>query len=392
MRTRSHWFRPSFRGFVALALSLASITWAARVLTEDLDVSLRAERLQSRDRDERFSALLDLSMLVGSDPKHARAAWPIVLRATDDRDPIVRAQALITLSDLAGSYSVLGLTTTDYATARRITLFRLDDTSPEVRAAAVGSLGRLGPIESNALPALSRLSRKPEVMLTRASALEQLGRFRPTVRAAHAAVLTGLSDQDPIVRASAVHSLATWVDLDVRTAKTVVARLEDEDRRVRYAAYEVLRELTPPTTELLPSLVLLISDDELINARIGAELAARMGSNAVSLAPALLEAHLRHEATHADSIFISTIAAVAPKSREADQAISLLKQSLTSGDPNSRIAAAHALADFGGQAISVLPSLRDAMKAAQPELQSEARNAIEAIEHPQPGKDLPEML
>jgi HEAT repeat protein len=224
------------------------------------------------------------------------------------------------------------------------------------------------------------MSREPEVKLTRASALMQLARFDRSARGAQMALLTAVGDKEPFVRATAVQSLATWVGDDLVTAKTVLEHLDDPDLRVRYAAYEALRGLSPPPIELLPILEKLILSEDATKSRVGAELAARMGQNAVEAADELWQAHQHHEANQVSMVFVSALASVAPSSAEARNAVAMLIRALEEGTKSRQLRAVELLGAFQVHASDALPALRHAIESEDAALSRAARDALRRIE------------
>jgi HEAT repeat protein len=109
------------------------------------------------------------------------------------------------------------------------------DSDPDVRKAAIESLGRLG--GSTAATAAVALSRDP-VWFVRAHAARALGDMKRADLASH--VLPLLGDEQWWVRAAAKDAL---VAMGVGVGARVAALLEDGDRFVRNGASEVLQNL-----------------------------------------------------------------------------------------------------------------------------------------------------
>lgn len=367
------------RLFVSVVLAASAIAWALRVVTADGDVAHRADMMRSNDPGERLSGLLDLSILTTSDPKHAANALPLIFDALDDPDRFVRAQALIALSDFASHASALGLDPKLNAVARRIIIASLEDPVPEVRGAAVGSIGRLGPVEASALPLLIHMTGKHEFLLTRTTALTQLGRYGEPSRGAHLAVLAAMEDREPLVRMSAVTSLGKWVGSDLNSARVALGSIDDPDLRVREAAFESLRQLRVPSVDLLPTLSMFLQSDDVRKATVGAELVRRMGRNGRSLSAALWAAHQRFVAGAEVSAFIDALASVAPDSVESRAAVESLTSMLAAGPPTSRARAANALAAFGPFARAATDALRSASETDDPPVNRAASEALRRI-------------
>ena len=173
MRKDKRWVRnPVLTGFALLG-AIGSMQWAWRVSQEDAEVRPRAEQLKSPIADERVAALSEIALLVGVEPGHHAAAFPLVLEAATDHDSSVRAQALVSLGDLAGSIQNDAARSDDRRVARNTILNHFRDFDPKVREAAVASVVRIGPIPDEALFVLTRFAADPRHASMRQVAVER---------------------------------------------------------------------------------------------------------------------------------------------------------------------------------------------------------------------------
>jgi HEAT repeat protein len=380
MRMRRRWIQTRPMTLVALGAAFASVFWAVQVAFDDFAVTQRAERLRSADSDERIGALLELTLLVSVSPEHAPAALPHVLHALRDPHPIVRAQALTTLSDVAGSAGLRHRRSAMLTTARHMALTHLDDPSIEVCCAAAGALGRLGPTPIEARPHLVRLAMAPNPMLMRTAAISQLARLEQPDAQARATLALMLRDADPLVRATTVEALGPSVATDLEAAKLVLDRLDDPERSVRSAAFEALRTLTAPPAVLQARFEAMLAGDDVAKAQVGAELLGRMGRAARGAAPALWRAHRRHSADNPASPFVAALARVAPDGDEARLAIAELTQALGLRDPLAQFRSVQVIAEFHTHAASAAPALHEAARNGRhPALRDAADAALRRI-------------
>jgi HEAT repeat protein len=384
MRARSRWLRGPLATSVAFAAALGSGAWAWRAALEDYPVLERAGRVRTGDRDERIGALLELTLLVLSDRSHAHAAIPVAVAATRDRDPLVRAQALISLGDMTpGSDREL------VAMARRILSDRLTDPSPQVRHAAAGALGRLGLERAAVRNTLLDLARGSEDLTTRVVALQGLGSMEGADQEVHMVARDALRDRDPSVRAMAVVTLGSWLGERPELADLVFLCLEDGAPGVRMAACQTLRQYAKPPLALLPRLVSLLAHHDDLVSTSAAEALGNMGSEARSAAPELWRSRLKEVAakggqTSWQSAYVSAIARVAPEGPEAREAIGSLVAMMRDGRPELRPYAAIAISDFGAHAIAALPELREAGGSGDARLRRAAQMSISRIEAARP--------
>jgi HEAT repeat protein len=386
MRKDHRWFRNPVLTGIALLGAIASMLWAWQVTTMDMEVSQRAERLRSRSGDVQMGALAELSLLVSVQPEHTAAAFPLVLEATNDHNPLVRAQALLTLGDVARPLTTGGLDSVARQVARTTILNHLSDPSPEVRRSAAGSLARLGPVPAEALGLLARLATDRTDVELRSVAIERLSQMERQTPEALAVIREALNDSAPYVRARAVASLGRWVPTNPDAARAVFARLGDPDPEVRSSVRRLFvgTQLVPPR-ETLPDLIALLDLPDQVPGTIAAVVLPRMEGGAPAAALPLLTA-IRRGLSSGKGLgpFGAHLAALRVMEAEgpvASQTRALLCQCLLeNAEPGSRQFAAWCLSKYGQHAGDSLPALQEALKDPDEQVRHTVRKAIDAIE------------
>jgi HEAT repeat protein len=395
MRRDHRWFRNPLLTGIALLGAVASTLWAWRVSMVDMEVDQRVERLHSPSGDERIAALVELTLLVSVQSNHTVAAFQPVIEATKDHNPQVRAQALITLSDICGPLISGGLEAVARQLAKTTILEHMRDPSPVVRQAAAASLARLGPVPPEALQTLALLANDRSDSVMRSIAVERLSQMERPMPEAFLVIRQALNDAAPAVRATAVTSLGPWVATNSDAARAVFARLVDSDPGVRASVVALFRgsKLTPPT-ETIPDLIALLELPEQAPGTVAALVLPRMGvASATTAAPSLLANIDRglHSGLGLGpfGLHLRTLFELGLDGQSAQATRALLCRCLLSyPEPGSRQFAASCLSRYGRYAGDSLPALREALSDPDEWVRGAVKRAIDAIEADQKHADL----
>jgi HEAT repeat protein len=119
---------------------------------------------------------------------------------------------------------------------------------------------------------------------------------------------------------------------------------------------------------------------------VAAELIGRMGDKAQGLSRQLWDAHRRFRPDKATSVFVETLALVAPHSEESTTAIRSLLTAIGTGQHRTQIQAARALGSFGSGAVSAVPELERAAQSTDRAVRQAALDALQQI-HEKPATD-----
>lgn len=192
----------------------------------------------------------------------ATAAGPVLVKALDDPDPLVRGavvQAVGALApDVPGAVPALVRLFPDVqavgavanfgpagaeAVPRLIELLRHPDS--KVRWNAARTLGKIGEPALPAVPELVAVMGTDPDALAREHCAESLGQIGPKAVSAIPALVKALADPEPKVRRDAVRSLGQFGPAAKAALPDVKARTKDENERVREAAAKAVRQIDP---------------------------------------------------------------------------------------------------------------------------------------------------
>lgn len=138
-----------------------------------------------------------------------------------------------------------------------------DEQGYAVPEAAAEALGKLGPRAKAALPALDDALKHPETMV-RIHAVDAIVLISPET--AEARLLTMLTDDDALVRASAIESLGTLRNPSPQLLNSYIAALDDTDSifatDIRHAAAVALGKLQEKAVSAIPRLRRLAHEEE----------------------------------------------------------------------------------------------------------------------------------
>ena len=372
---------------VALSCAVASVLWAWHVCSEDAEVRPRAQQLKSPVAADRIAAINELTLLVSVEREHFPIAFPLILGATEDHSPEVRAQALVSLSDLGHLNPFSAQQSDNWRVARMTILEHFHDPDPTVREAAVASVARLGPVPEEALVTLTKLSTDIKHPSIRSVAVERLGQMRNRLPEALTAITRAVSDSDTQVRASAVMSLAPWASTDFQAIRLVFSSLLDEAPLVRAAARRILLDPSLDLSEeLVPELISLIDLPDHQPGGVVAQMLPRIGRRTVNqAAPNLISSmHKGLQSARCLTDFshhLRTLSQLGTTGPVAQQTRAVLERYLLSHpEPGSRQAAAWYLSQFGQHAAGSLPSLLKALSDPDPLVREATQRTIEHID------------
>jgi HEAT repeat protein len=230
------------------------------------------------------------------------------------------------------------------------------DPDPELRYAAVASLGAIGPEGKAAIEGLARSLSDEDwfVQLAAAQALQNLGeRARPAVPA----LVWALYPRDTVkdfrpVRCGAAMVALSRIDPKAKELQgayqLVIGKLLEDERQGSFGARatgaRLLGDCGPAAISTVPALTKLLKDAE--------------GDVRVAVAEALLK--------------------IAPEA-QSDKALPVLIEALKHPDLLVRRRAAEALGGRGPQAKDALPALRAVAQDPEPEVRQAAADAVKRI-------------
>jgi HEAT repeat protein len=227
--------------------------------------------LRSEDPDLRRTAIHTLGRLGPS----AREALPALLAVLNDPDVHVDALDAIHLIDSGPSTASLllkALSRPDWA----------------VREAAFEYLGDLGSNAASAVPFLLERIRRNDGSTHAALALMRIGSD------AAAALISGLDDASPDLRAWAAWTLGGLGRPAIAAVPALLRRLEDADALVRAAAVEAFGRIGAPASIALPALDRMHDDPDEPVRRLSRFAARRIGMPVAPVAPLRAAPELRN--------------------------------------------------------------------------------------------------
>jgi HEAT repeat protein len=263
----------------------------------------------------------------------------------------------------------------------------LKDPATAVRMQAALALAEAGPAAREAEAALTLMSRDPDPEL-RYAAVASLGAIMPEGKAAIEGLAKSLSDEDWFVQLAAAQALQNLGERARPAVPALVWALYPRDtvkdfRPVRCgAAMVALSRIDPRAKELQGAYQLVIGkllEDERqgsFGARAtGARLLGDCGPAAISTVPALTKL-LKDAEGDVRVAVAEALLKIAPGN---DTALPVLIDALKHPDLLVRRRAAEALGGRGPQAKDALPALRDAAQDPEPEVRQAAADAVKRI-------------
>jgi HEAT repeat protein len=319
------------------------------------------------------TALTDACFVVRH-PDRSRQAQELLDIVTNDKEtPERRINALAALGDTARR---LGEAVPDF------TALLFQDANPQVRSAACGVLGHIGPQARGAYPALLHVSKNDgdaNVRLSASQALDRIG--RPTT-ADLPTLLLGLNDPRADYRAAVAQTLTWVVTPDSRSAvKPLRSALGDPDPRVKLFAAQALWLVTRQTDDVLKVFRDALNDRTDASIRsAGAHALAMVGNAAKPAAP-----DLRKALTDADlSVRLYAAIALWGLEHQVEPVLPVFRDALKAKDLSHRHAAVEAVARIADrlsdkEARTVVPLLIEILKSDDLDLRAQAAFALGQI-------------
>jgi hypothetical protein len=191
-------------------------------------------------KDEDGEARIAAALALGRMGPEAKAAVADLATALTDADPTCRCRVALALCRIDPDQTPTGLP---------VLLKLLQNRTGEIRGRAAWALGTVGPAAREAAPALGELL-KDEEPIIRLSAAYALWRIDPQAKAA-SAVLVGAWREEPPTsfpirsRLDIVRALGKMGREDKAVVAFLIELSRDDNRRVRLAAAEVVKQLDP---------------------------------------------------------------------------------------------------------------------------------------------------
>ncbi len=330
------------------------------------DVAKLSEQLSSSDRDTRREAGFRLEKLGPA----AKAALPALLRALDDSDKQVWANAFAAIAAIGSDAAEAVPKLVDSFDSRKDSSFRQRDKAQKVMRAA-HALSRIG---EAARPALIGALKANDTGL-RLGAAKALGGMAANARDAIPALIENLGHGDEDLRNEVVETLGL-------IGADAVAPLENSlagpDARVRGGSARALAVIGAPASSAGQALLAQAKaekEPEVRAAILGA--LPRVGLAQERIVPSLAQA-FRDGDERIRSAALNGLLLVRPAEKAAVPAIAAM---LVDSDAALARRAALALGRFGSAAKSAVPALVDAVERGGP-LRTEGAAALTEIGRP----------
>jgi HEAT repeat protein len=287
-----------------------------------------------------LEAFLRAEELRGLGAKGKEAA-PILIKALDDKNRLVREAAIETLGQLG-------------AEARDAVPMLVPQLEHDAyRPAVLKALAKIG---GAGVPAIAA-GLKDERVNVRAGAAEALGRIGSAAQSATPFLVAALDDKAPEVRRAAAEALGRIGGDAEEIRLALQSKLTDESEPVRFHAAEALIRLDPKQQNALEALVKGLKDaEDPVRARAAAAL-GKMGPHAKPAWSPLAETLAKDTNPAVRSVSAKSLGRIDPLA-----AVPLLIAALRDPEVQVRNAAAEALGDIGPAAKDAIPALTEAMK------------------------------
>lgn len=240
----------------------------------------------------------------------------------------------------------------------------------DVRLEAIGALGRLGPLATDAIPALVRLLDDPDGLLRR-SAARAIGQCGAE---AVPALSAALSHSDRHVRRQATWALGRLGEKARPAVIKLGQTLSDSDSRTATGAAQALGTLGPIAEPAIPHLIRALSSLNRVLCRLAARALSQIGPPAmVPLFEPLFDADpfVRGEAARALNWIEGDL------SGAVGALVTVLRI-----DPSAarRVQAAQALGCLGPRAAAAADALREAQSSSKEKLRQAAMVALRQVQ------------
>ena len=246
------------------------------------------------------------------------------------------------------------------------------DESLVVRAQAARSLGRIGPLASDASASLILLF-KDEDETVRQAAIEAITKVGGQTTDIVNALVEVLQDSSPELRTAAARGLAAFGEAASSAFSSLAPLLQDREAMVRDAVAEAIGQIghldDQATDELVGGLT---SPDNVVRAQT-AEALGTIGETAQEAAPALVEALTDRN----DSVRAAAVEALGKIGEAAaDVAVPGLVRALRDQDNVVSSLAAEALGEMGESANRAIPSLLRSMDHINADVRASAAESL----------------
>ena len=336
--------------------NLKALPEAAPTATND-DVPTLVRALEDREATRRIWAAQKLATM----GPEAKPAVPRLVKVLKDKDDNVRRNVAEALAQM-GSVSREYLPEVTEA---------LKDPNSDVRVAVLATIRNMGPEADKAVPALVRLLKEDKETQVRQKAALTLGHLGNLAKDAVPALAAALKDESVLVRAEAAAALAQMGNLALPALENLGESLKDNQQDVRVNALKALEALGPDAKPLLPQIkeMLMLRDRDTRLQAIA--VVGAIGPDAGELAPTLVSLLDREEFHNpvGDAVVRIGKAAVTP-----------LITALKHPKWEVRKGAAHALGQMGSDARrAVQPLTLLSRSDVNAEVKKEATAALKRI-------------
>jgi HEAT repeat protein len=305
------------------------------------------------DPDVRAAALHTLATI----RTEREATIPKLEAALQDPAPQVRKTASASLVSLGAitKISVSGL------------IDLMDDPDQTSQVAAVRALGDLGPAGSAAVP---QLTERLNNAALQSAIIDTLGKIGPKAEASVPRLLELARGKDREIQIVSMLALGLIGKPSGDVLSTLYTYQKNDDREVRYAAFQAITKLEPDQDKLFPVLLSALQEESIRMHRIAAVALAKYGDKAQPAVPTLIKM-LDRETDR-------KIALEALKSIHVHDLPPLLT-ALNNKDANVRAFACDSLGDLGPAAKEAVPALQEKANGDAEAVRDAAKKALERI-------------
>jgi HEAT repeat protein len=378
------------------------MTWGGLTIWDNLPRRDPVRLILLGSVSERRKAAQDLQVV--TEDTDIEKVMAVLVRASEDRDVEVRAEAAASLSVLASEIvrrpdrtpAEQGWTKRRQDVATRALPRGLSEPEPPVRASVVRGLGELVKSGKVDLPPELFAALNDETSYVRQATFKALGAVQLTP-AAVPTLIEALGSRDQEVRCQAAWLLGRLGPEAESAVPALLAILKQSfDLQERKSTRPVDRTGDPAcaaaralgqigaSEEAIASLAAMLSSDVPERVSCAALALGDLGPRAVAAVPRLIAAYdkvLKSKQHVIDQMSISdAIGRIAPKSASAPDAVAILVRALNSGNEWVRRGAVQALGSFGEDGAAAIPKLRILELDPARDVRVAASAAIKAIE------------
>lgn len=292
----------------------------------------------------------------------AEAAVPSLVRALRDKDNWVSALAAEALGEMGGA--------AEEAVPALVKSLR--HINPLVRANAAEAIGKAGSVAADAIPALEAAAADEDGGV-RAQAVRAIGGVASP--GADRALLRGLGDLDPRVRAAAAEGLGQRGNASEAAAAALLPLLEDANDQVKYEVIRALPKIAGPTPEVVDGLCrALLEDDSPWVRETAAQVLGPLGPAAAAAGGALLRAAQTGEAAVREQALRALAMIQPPEAAEAFTA------GMRDANPDIRRVASAGWVRAAGVPDEAVAGLVEALRDPEVQVRANAAHALSRLE------------